>query len=938
VRLSILGALFLVLMVAAGGVLAQTCGGARIHDFSVFSGQPAGSVTGLDMPGGVAVDQDGNVFVADTANHVIRMITTDGVIFTYAGLPGIAGSTDGVGADARFNNPRGIYVDSVNLVYVADFGNHTIRRIDSNRNVVTIAGTAGVAGEKDGLGTEAQFNGPVGIIADLGDVVVTDVLGHTIRYISPQLQVSTVGGQPNSPGHVDGLFSNSKFDTPTGVAVDLSGNVWIADSGNHVIRGISIDSGLVFTAAGMPGEAGAQDGSSANARFDTPTAVAADLAGRVYILDTGNFTIRRAVPDGAVLNVTTLAGAAGMSGYVDAPTGSAARFEMPSDLAAALSGELFVTERAAGTVRKIETSGATSTFVGGGPPPGSVDGPAGVATFARPGGAAIDTSGNVYVADRSTHVVRRIAPDGSVSTIAGMAGESGTANGSGAAARFDGPGGVAVDASGNVYVADTGNHSIRKVTPAGAASTFAGQSGTSGSSDGTGSAARFNAPEQLAFDAQGNLYVTDAGNSTIRKITTTGAVTTIAGMAGVSGTADGIGPAARFERPVGVASAADGSLFVSDGTAHTIRRIAPNGAVTTVAGKAGESGFSGGIGGDARFDAPAGLAVDSSGNVWIADSGNQTVRRLSLSGHVTTVGGQVRHMAIEDGLGPVARFAGPVSVVAGPEDSLVVVSGTSGVVHKGLPVTPLCLENDRFVLSLQAKDPRSDNTGLGLAIPQSDIFGYFAIPGLTSNPENPEVFVKVLDGRVENGNFWVFYGGLTDFEIDLVVMDLIGGENRVYHKEGRNFCGGADTAAFHDPNDSLMPKSFARSHEPPRLTAVPDAGCGVDALCLFSERFTVTLEAKDPRTGNTGVGAPIPQSDLFGYFSIPDLTFDPGNPEVFVKVLDGRIENGRFWVFYGGLTDFALTLTVTDTSNGTSKTYTKEGGSFCGGADVLAFF
>ena len=240
---------------------------------------------------------------------------------------------------------------------------------------------------------------------------------------------------------------------------------------------------------------------------------------------------------------------------------------------------------------------------------------------------AVDSAGNVYVADSSNYTIRKVTPGGVVTTLAGLARSSGSADGTGSAARFNYPYGVAVDSAGNVYVADTLNHTIRKVTPGGVVTTLAGLARSSGSADGTGSAARFYFPSSVAVDSAGNVYVADMANNTIRKVTPAGVVTTLAGWAGSGGSADGTGSAARFYNPYGVAVDSAGNVYVADTKNYTIRKVTPGGVVTTLAGQAGYGGSADGTGSDARFYCPWGVAVDSAGNVYVADTNNHTIRQ-----------------------------------------------------------------------------------------------------------------------------------------------------------------------------------------------------------------------------------------------------------------------------------------------------------------------
>lgn len=243
------------------------------------------------------------------------------------------------------------------------------------------------------------------------------------------------------------------------------------------------------------------------------------------------------------------------------------------------------------------------TTLAGWPGWGYVDGDVSIAKFNEPVGIAVDGVGNIYVAEVGNNVIRKITPGGVVSTLAGTAGLAGSTDGPSGGASFNSPKGVAVDGDGNVYVADTSNQTIRKITPAGMVSTLAGMSGAGGSADGTGGNARFADPWGVAVDGAGNVYVADFYNCTIRKITAAGVVSTLAGTVGTSGNTDGMGSAARFNYPEGLAADVAGNVFVSDTHNHSIRKITPDGTVTTLAGT-GTPGSTDGTG-IARFSFPS---------------------------------------------------------------------------------------------------------------------------------------------------------------------------------------------------------------------------------------------------------------------------------------------------------------------------------------------
>lgn len=605
----------------------------------------------FSRPSAVAVDSDGNVYVADTDNRVIRRVAPSGEVSTVAGLAGAMDWTDGFGSEARFGHVTGLTVDQNGNVFVSDAGNNVIRKITPGGLVTTFAGAPGVAGHADGTGSAARFHQPEGLASDAaGNIYVADRGSHTIRRITPAGVVTTLAGLAFTPGIADGSGSVARFDTPSGLAIDSSGNVWVADSNNDTIRKIT-PGGAVSTEIGVARTCGYVDGAVTTARLCHPRDVAFSASGELMIADDGNKRLRKLVLSSSILS--TFAGS-GAAESVDG-VGADASFSGLASIAPDGMGGVFVAEAFGNTIRRAATGAIVTTFAGKAAASGSSTASATAARFNAPEDVAVDGAGNVYIADTYNHTIRRI-PAGTLEPVvfAGNTGMAGNLDGTGTFARFAWPAGLAVDGAGNVYVADRHSHSIRKITPGAVVTTLAGGAG-SGSEDGSGAAARFFEPQDLAVDASGNVYVADTGNHTIRKVTSAGVVTTVAGMAGYSGALNATGSAARFNQPFSITVGSDGNIYVSDRGNGLIRKVTPAGVVTTLAGAVGSYANVDGNGADARFGQTMGIAADGSGNLYVAD-GAATIRKVTLGGAVTTVAGTFDRYGTEDGTGGVAAF------------------------------------------------------------------------------------------------------------------------------------------------------------------------------------------------------------------------------------------------------------------------------------------
>jgi DNA-binding beta-propeller fold protein YncE len=602
-----------------------------------------------------------NLYVADTNDNTIKIVTTTGAVTTLAGTALTVGHADGTGSAASFSNPNGITTDGTNL-YVADTGNNTIRKIViATRAVTTLAGTAGTPGHGDGTGPAAGFKSPYGITTDETNLYVADTGNNTVRKIVIATgAVTTLAGTAGISGHNDGSGPVASFSNPNGITTDGT-NLYLTDTGNNAIRKVVVATGTVTTLAGTAGASGYSDGVGSVVRFNAPRGITMDgTKTNLYLADTGNNTIRKVVV--ATGAVTTLAGTTVTSGYSDG-TGSKASFSSPYGITAD-GTNLYVADTNYNSIRRIvidEGAVTTVTTLADSTPatlPGLSDGNGAIARFYQPFGITTDGT-NLFVADYRNSIVRKIViatgvvttlPTGTLSFVAPTAIttdgtnlyviDTGTnsilriviATGNltplvSYAAGLSHPYGITTDGT-NIYVTDTRNQTIKKIVIAtGVVTTLAGTAGTAGHADGKGTAASFSGPYGITTDGT-NLYVADTGNNTVRRIViTTGEVTTLAGTAGIPGHADGKGTSASFSGPYGIT--ADGTnLYVADTGNNTVRRIViATGEVTTLTGTVGIPGHADGKGTSAGFSGPFGITTDGT-SLYVADTGNNTIRKI----------------------------------------------------------------------------------------------------------------------------------------------------------------------------------------------------------------------------------------------------------------------------------------------------------------------
>jgi uncharacterized protein (TIGR03437 family) len=607
-------------------------------------------------------DRQGNVYLADLDAAIVARIGTDGFVRVVAGN-GIrtVGGDGGPATKASLGSSGPMAVDSSGNLYLVDNINNQVRKVSADGTITRFAGTgeAGFSGD-GGPATRARLNlgsGTAGIATDSsGNVYFSDRGNLRIRRVAPDGTISTFAGTgpviPGQPG--DGSPALNVAINPGFLLFDSAGALLFCD-GNRVRK--VLPSGIVAPVAGLgPGGFSGDGDAAISALLRGPNSLAQDSNGNLFIYDFGNARVRRVDRNGTI---TTVAGNGQLGFSGDGGPAVQARLASFSNggIVTDPAGNLLIADSSNARVRKVTPAGLISTIAGIGSTFVGEGAPATSANIPSPSGIALDAAGNLYIADQNLNRALRVTADGIIRTLAGQ-GDAGSSGDGGPAilAQLNGPRKIALDAAGNIYIAELSNHKVRRISPAGVITTFAGTGASGYSGDNLpATSATLTNPFAVAADRQGNIYIADTGNGRIRKVAPDGIITTVAGN-GISAYAGDGGPATQgsFRNAIALGIDSAGSLYIVDAADHRIRKVT-NRIISTVAG-IGTAGFSG-DGGPATAAAlrtPEGIAFDSAGNFYIADALNHRIRKVTPGGIISTVAGVGTQGFSGDGGPPLA--------------------------------------------------------------------------------------------------------------------------------------------------------------------------------------------------------------------------------------------------------------------------------------------
>ncbi len=674
---------------AAGGSAAIPVTGAKGCGWTAVS-----NAAWITITSGASGTGNGTVaytVAADSGDLRVGTITITGQTFTvtqggvYPLISTLAGgatpTTPTPGTSVSIPVSYGIAADAAGNTYFASPILNAVFRTDPAGVVTFFAGTSesGYSGD-GGPALSAQLNNPNGVAVDTtGNVYIADSGNLRIRKVNSGGVITTVAGNGQCCyGGDGGAAISAQMNYVSAVTVDASGNLYFADVYNQRVREVN-SAGIITTVAGN-GTAGysGDGGAATSAELQYPYGLTVDGTGNLYISDTDNQRVRKVSTSGII---TTVAGNGNCCYSGDGGQATSAQLAYPDGVIVDAGGNLYIADTSDKRIRKVNPAGTITTVAGDGSYGFSGDGGAATsAELSSPEGMAEDASGNLYITDTGNQRIRKVSASGTITTAVGGAINDG---GPGVFGLLNQPAGVARDSAGNTYIADSGNNRVRLVAVDEAITTVAGTGAAGSSGDGgTAADAQLNSPQGVAVDSSGNVYIADTNSLRVRKVDKSGTITTVAGDGNCCFGGDGgLATSAQLLYPAGVAADASGNLFIADTDNNRVRKVSAAGVITTVAGD-GTYGYSGdgGAATGAELGYPSGVAVDSAGNLYIADTNNNRIREVSSGGIITTVAGNGTCCYGGDG-GPAtsAELSYPRGVAVDAAGDLFIADGNQRV-------------------------------------------------------------------------------------------------------------------------------------------------------------------------------------------------------------------------------------------------------------------
>lgn len=834
-------------------------------------------------PQGITIDGTGNIYIADAANSRIRRIDSSGVVVTIAGNGAAGFSGDGGPAiGASLNLPRSVAFDGVGNLYILDSGNNRVRRVDTTGTITTVAGTGNTDYNGDGiLATNANLNFSTflggGVTVDsVGNIFIAEATNQRVRRVDAKTKlISTIAGTGAFGFSGDGgQATNAKLFTPAGVAVDNSGNVFIADSDNNRIRQVNLTTGVITTLAGNGVIGfGGDGGQATNASLNSPLGIMVDEIGNVFVADIFNNRIRRI--DAQTKTITTVAGNGIATFSGDGGQATNASLNIPIGLVIDGNGNLIIADQTNNRIRRVDARTKIISTIGGIDPPNG-DGDLAInATIIDPFSVVVDKDGNLIIADSENHRIRKIdAKTGIITTIAGTGVEDFSGdNGPALNATFSLPTSLALDSRGNLFIADTGNQRIRRIDAVSSIiTTVAGNGIADFSGDGSqATVASLNRPFGVALDSAGNIYIADTINCRIRRVNAlNGIITTVAG----NGNADlggdgGLATRAQLFFPGGVAIDRNNNILIADGTLGflvnisqgRIRQIDANtGIITTIAGSTTPGfGGDGALATNGRLNSPLSLTTDSANNIFINDGGNQRIRRVdAITKIITTVAGNGNtDYSGDGGLATNASLAAPRSVTIDSDGNLIIAAGNNDALRK-VKLTPGGPTGSFSLIVSPNSQTISPGDSTSFTVNVQSINGFSQQVSLSAiaNPASNDVSVSISPSLVTPGvNAMLTVKTSANIQPGLFSINIFGQDGRVTMTQTasvnvmakQNLTPVINNAVFSKPQLTITGSKFSGS-----TAVVMVNGQNVSSRLVSQTDTTIVLQGNKKKLGLRG--------------------------------------------------------------------------------------